>query len=239
MTPVRACADGAGVCVRFVGLRMCIRWWGSFAHKLRLAFFALCLSCGAAAAQSNVHTFSCASGFSSQLCKGSCSSSENNPVDNLHITGVSAGSVISFNFSNVGEASSTQISISNQNSTTSPASDSFSVPPTSSSQFTVTSGTQANFQVSDTSSPSSGRAKATYTVSCTPPPPAKGHIKFIKNTDSSANNGTFTMSVSGGTPATVDVATSNGTGTVTQDYDAGSYAIGETPPAGWTVNSIS
>jgi uncharacterized repeat protein (TIGR01451 family) len=231
--------------LRFAGLRMRKIFFeslGAVASKSRAAFsgfIVLCFWSTVASAQSNVHTFSCSEGFSSQLCKGNCTGSENNPDDILHITGVAAGSIITFSFTNVGNASSTNIKIDNQNSTTTPGSATFTVPPTSQSQFNVTSGPQANFQVLNTSSPPSGKAKVTYSVSCTPPPPSKGTIKFIKNTDSSENNGTFPISVGGGTPATVNVTTTNGTGTTTQDYAPGSYTIGEAPPSGWKLDSIS
>src|SRR5262245_56594374 len=76
-----------------------------FAARAATALIALCASATIAAAASNVHTFSCAQGFTGTLCKagqGSNCSGGNNPSDVLNVTGTTAASVITFSFTNTG-----------------------------------------------------------------------------------------------------------------------------------------
>src|SRR5215475_3949847 len=159
------------------------RLWGAV-----LSAIGLCASTNFALAESNTHTFSCIQGFSSHLCKAgggqSCTSGTNNAVDILNITGVSTGSVITFNFTTTSQTLvATTVEISGQGNTGDPTPSSLTVP--ASSNYTVTAADavdgQSDFQVKLTNNPvgQGEKAAADYTVTCVPPPP-KPSWKLVK-----------------------------------------------------------
>ena len=95
------------------------------------ALVALCSSATLAAAASNVHTFSCAQGFTGTLCKAGAGSNcmgGNNPNDVLKITGTTAASVITFSFTNTG-TTSIDTKITGQANTADPSPNTVTVSP--------------------------------------------------------------------------------------------------------------
>ncbi len=74
-----------------------------------------------------------------------------------------------------------------------------------------------------------------YQVKCTP----RGDLKIIKNTN--GGDGSFTIvadPVAAGNNVNYPISTTNGMGMDTQSVPIGDYDISETPPGGWTLDSI-
>jgi outer membrane autotransporter protein len=206
---------------------------------------------GVAAAQGNSITFSCAQGYSGSVCKAgqqtACTGTDGNNVDNLNITGVATGSIITFSFSEAASSTSptTTVGVAGQGNTGNPTPSSVTVPPNPQPMsYTVTAADaadgQSDFQVKVDTNPSQGlKAAASYTVTCKP-----GTGKINLNKISNGGTATFpiTLTPNVGASTTVNVTTSgspNGTGTQSTNLTPATYTVSETPPAGWQLDSIS
>jgi hypothetical protein len=150
----------------------------------------------AVADSSNSIRFSCKDGYTGYLCKAGkdshvpCTGSGANTVDNLKISGVTAGSLINFSFSSVNGTVSTDVQVKGSGSQTGDPTPSSGMAPVAMS-YTVTpqdaSDSESDFQVTLTNN-SIGKdetAAANYTVSCKP---ATGSVTLRKTTQDGGTN---------------------------------------------------
>jgi uncharacterized repeat protein (TIGR01451 family) len=145
------------------------------ATRAATALVALCSS--ATFAIADVHTFACKDGFTGTLCDagaGSQCAGNNNPDDNLHITGTTTSSIIKFHFIYTGSVgSSTTVQVNGQGTTPDPTNTNpltvSDVSPTGDMSGTGAAG-QSNYMAKITSMPSRGTIHSvSYMVSCTAP----------------------------------------------------------------------
>jgi outer membrane autotransporter protein len=192
---------------------------------------------------SNSIGFSCKDGYTGYLCKAGkdsnvpCTGSDENTVDNLKISGVTAGSLINFSFSSVSGTVSTDVQVKGSGSQTGDPSPASGTVPVGMS-YTVTSqdasDSESNFQVILTNNPvgKDVTAAANYTVSCAAPSPSKGTINLKKVTTGpdgvTVGQTTFHLKL-GGTAYDVPVS-GFGSATVPVSLDAGSYNFAEPGP---------
>ena len=170
---------------------------GRIGRNLALFAAAICFWSSVAEAtqpvDDNSHTFSCAQGYSGHLCKAggsaTCISADGNDVDNLNITGVTAGSQITFNFT-AASSVSTDIEVTGQGQTGNPSPSTVTVPPSPQSMSYIVlprDGTQSDFHVAVKTTPNK-KAAANYTVSCKP---ATGTVTLRKTTQDGRDESEF------------------------------------------------